>query len=134
MRDELNAKTQRVQRSQRFNMGNRELEGSALKEIAPLLPQFLQRRRVGIAAPRIIAEQLGIEPPLLFAMMQLNLIQGSYGWQPISPAQARAWSRYTYSSRDHLSAHLTALKEKKLVRVDSDSCFTLTAQAREAVD
>lgn len=98
------------------------------------MPLFLGRRRVGVTSPRILAEQLGIEPPLFFTMMQLNLIQGSYGGEPITHGQARVWSRYAYSSRDHLSNHLAALKEKGLVGEDEDGHFTLTPNARKAVE
>ncbi len=115
-------------------MNNSELDQSTLKEIPPLMPMFLQRRRVGVAAPRVLAEQVGIEPVLLFTMVQLSLIQGSYGGEHITPAQAREWSRYTYSSRDHLMAHLAALEAKKLVMRDEEGRFTLTPGAFEVVE
>jgi len=103
---------------------------SALKELPPLMPQFLRKRRVGIAAPRLIAERLGIEPPLLFTLLQLHLIQGSFGHAPVSIAQARAWARYAYSARDHLSDHVATLKAHGLVEVPKEGNYTLTPQGR----
>jgi hypothetical protein len=97
------------------------------------MPQFLRKRRAGLAAPRLIAEELGIEPPLLFTLMQLRLTLGSYG-RPINLAEARNWSRYLYSTRDHLTQQLAALKETRLIEEDIGGYFTLAPHARQAVD
>jgi hypothetical protein len=115
----------------RYNMPMSEL--STLKELPPLMPQFLRKRRAGLAAPRLIAEGLGVEPPLLFTLMQLRLTLGSYG-RSVTLAEARDWSRYLYSTRDHLTEQLAALKESGLVEEDADSCFTLAPQAWQAVE
>lgn len=98
------------------------------------MPQFLQKRRAGIAAPRVISEQLGIEIPLLFTLLQINITQGSYGGRPLTSAELRSRTRHLYSTRDHLSAPIAVLKEKGLLQEDAEGCITLTPQAVEAVE
>jgi hypothetical protein len=106
---------------------------AALKELPPLMPQFLRKRRAGLAAPRLIAAELGIEPPLLFMLMQLRLTLGSYG-RPIILAETRNWSRYLYSTRDPMAEEIALLKEKELVEEDEEGYLTLAPQAWQAVE
>jgi hypothetical protein len=98
------------------------------------MPQFLQKRRAGIDAPRVISGQLGIEPPLLFTLLQISLTQGSYGGRPLTSAELRSRTRHLYSTKDHLSAPIAILKEKGLLEEDEDGCVNLAPQAVEAVE
>lgn len=108
---------------------------SALLEIPPLMPQFLRKRRAGIAAPDLIAERLGITRPELFTLVQLHLIQGSVGFDaPMSMSQSRAWARYAYSVKDHLSDHVAALRKHGLVDVPIEGSYTLTPEGRAAAE
>src|SRR5687767_11466549 len=103
---------------------------SALKELPPLMPQFLRKRRVGMAGLRELIEELGLEPPLFHTLRLLHEIQGSYGGEPISLENVRSRSRYIYSTKDLLTAPIATLKEKGLlVEADYDS-FSLSSRAR----
>ncbi len=97
------------------------------------MQQFLQKRRAGIAAPRLIAEKLGIEMPLLFTLLQVDIMQGSFGGRALTQAEMRSHTRHLYGTRDHLSAPIATLMEKGLMRKDEEGRFSLTPQAQEAV-
>ena len=99
------------------------------------MPQFLRKRRMGIPAPDLIAKRLGIARSDLFTLVQLHLIQGSVGFDaPISMALARSWARYAYSTKDHLSDHVAALKARGLVETPEEGTYNVTARGREAAE
>jgi hypothetical protein len=105
-----------------------------LKEIPPLLPQFLRKRRVGLPAVDETYRRLGVERPALFMMIWLREVQGSYGGEPVTPAQLRVRARYVYSTIDTYTPLLTALKEKGFLLEDPDGGLALSPAAWEAVD
>jgi hypothetical protein len=105
----------------------------ALKEIPPLMPQFLRKRRAGLPAASEMADKLGLDRATFFTMVQLQLIQGSYGDAPLSLPHIRAWSRYIYSTVDLLTAPLALLTEKGLVLEHDNGTLSLSPRAIEAV-
>jgi hypothetical protein len=109
-----------------------EARSAALKDLPPLMPQFLRRRRVGLPAVKEIADGLGIERPHLFAMLLLRLVTGSYGSESVSPAQVRAWD--PYATKDVYSEAFDALADKGLVLEDEHGNLALSPAGREAVD
>jgi predicted transcriptional regulator len=104
-----------------------------LKELPPLMPLFLRKRRAGLGAVREMMGMLGVEPREFFTLMLLYTITGSYGAPP-TPAQMRLWSRYVYSSRDLLTEPLEILDSKGLILQDMEGGYTLTPWARGAVE
>ena len=109
-----------------------EARAAVLRELPPLMPQFLRKRRVGLPAVKELVDSLGIERPHLFSLLFLRLVTGTYGGAPVSPAQVRAWD--PYSTQDTHGEAFAALAAKGLVRVDEQGSFGLSPEGREAVD
>jgi DNA-binding MarR family transcriptional regulator len=103
-----------------------------LKELPPLMPQFLQRRRVGLPAVDELVEELGVERPTFFTMVLLHRFQGAFGDEPLSLAQILDYN--PYGTVDGFSAPLATLKEKGLVLQDQTGRFALTPRGRDAVE
>ena len=62
-----------------------------LKQLPPLMPRFLKRRRsmipeVGEAIQQLSA-RLDLDRPTFFALVELHELQGGYGWQPITESK-----------------------------------------------
>jgi helix-turn-helix protein len=105
----------------------------ALKEIPPLMPQFLRKRRAGLPAAISLADELDLDRATFFTLVQLQLIQDSHGSAPLSLPQIRAWSRYIYSTVDSLTIPLTLLTEKGLVLEHDNGTLSLSPRAVEVV-
>jgi hypothetical protein len=103
-----------------------------LCEIPPLLPLFLRRRRVGTPAIAPVLERLGIERPLLLALMTLEIIGGSYGGEPVTPSQVRAYNPYTVI--DEYAKTIPELIRLGLLREDAEGILSLSPEARAAVE
>ncbi|MGA7731326.1 MAG: hypothetical protein WCD37_08640 [Chloroflexia bacterium] len=103
-----------------------------LREIPPLIPQFLRKRRVGVAAPSEIAAELGIERSWLFTIVQFDYISGMYGQDGATLAQLRGYDPYEVI--DRTSGPIAELKEKGLVLEDEEGMLTLSSAARDAID
>jgi hypothetical protein len=103
-----------------------------LKQIPPLMPQFLSKRRLGLPAAREAIARLGIEPPAFFALVRFYTIQGSYGGA-VSVPQARLWSSYIYSARDTLSSLVAAWQSRGLVEEVAEGRYRLTPEAERMV-
>ncbi len=115
-----------------MNEGIEEARKAALKELPPLMPQFLRKRRLGLPAVKEFADSLGIERPHLFALLLLRLITGSYGGGPVSPAQVRAWD--PYSTKETHEEAFVALSAKGLVMEDEQGNLGLSLAGRDVVD
>ncbi|HEY0068849.1 MAG TPA: hypothetical protein VGE04_02665 [Chloroflexia bacterium] len=109
-----------------------EARTTVLKALPPLMPQFLRKRRAGLPAVKEIADDFGVERPHLFAMLLLRLVTGSYGDEPVSPAQVRAWD--PYATKDVYSESFDALVGKGLVLEDAQGNLGLSTAGRQAVD
>ena len=105
---------------------------AALRELPPLMPQFLRKRRAGLPAVREAITRLELDPPTFFTLMQLRVIEGSYG-SPVTLPQIRQWSRYIYSTKDLASEPLATLTEKGLLVEDTEGGYALTPWARGIV-
>jgi hypothetical protein len=105
---------------------------AVLRELPPLMQQFLRKRRAGLPAASEAVEQLGVERSVFFTLMQLRVIEGSYG-PPITLAQIRSWSRYVYSSKDLASEPVSILTEKGLLVEDAEGGYALTPWAHSIV-
>jgi hypothetical protein len=108
-----------------------EARTAVLKELPPLMPQFLGKRRVGLPAVKEIMESLGIERPHLIALLLLRVVTGSYGG-PVSPAQIRGW--YPYAMKDAHAEALAALTADGLILPDEQGNLSLAPSARDAVE
>src|SRR3954451_25062142 len=103
-----------------------------LRQIPPLMPQFLQRRRLGLPVVSELAAQLGIDRPLLFMLVHIVTTGWIYDRDEVTLADLRAYD--PYSAIDSISPRLEQLKEKGLVRETSDGGYTLSPEARATVD
>src|SRR5689334_16942136 len=112
-------------------MNNTELM-AVLRELPPLLPQFLQRRRVGLSTPGDLSAELGIERWLVFVLVQISFTQGIQGKDVVTLAEIRAYD--PYFSIDRYSEPVAQLVERGLVLRDTNGALTLSQQARAAVD
>lgn len=116
------------------NQADRRLE--VLRQIPPLMPQFLHRRRGGIPEMRALVEEaarrLGIERRVYFVLVHLHELQGGYGWHPLTLAQVRA--RDPYSTIDQEPAARAILGEKGFLVRDDHDRISLSPEARETVD
>lgn len=115
-----------------MNASPDEARTAALRELPPLMPQFLRKRRMGLPAVKEIADSQGIERPHVFALLFLRLVTGSYGGGPVSPGQARAWD--PYATRDTYTEPFAALAARGLVLEDEQGNFSLSPTGKEAVD
>lgn len=111
---------------------NGERRMAALREIPPLMPQFLHRRRAGLPAVREIAGELGVPPPLLFSMIQVGFVAGSYGSEPLTLARICDWEPYT--NRKMLLNRVEVLRQHGFLLEDGAGHLALTPQARSAVE
>ena len=102
-----------------------------LRELPPLMPQFLRKRRAGLAAPSEIAAELGIERPLLFTMVQFDYISGMHGQKGATMPQLRGYDPYEVI--DTTSGPIATLKQKGLVLEDEEGMLTLSPLARDAI-
>ncbi|HEX8221570.1 MAG TPA: hypothetical protein VF914_20445 [Chloroflexia bacterium] len=115
-----------------MNASVEEARAAVLRELPPLMPQFLRKRRVGLPAVKELVDSLGIERPHLFVLLFLRVVTGSYGGGPVSTAQVRAWD--PYSIRDTHGESFGALAAKGLVTEDGQGNVGLSEAGREAVD
>jgi hypothetical protein len=103
-----------------------------LRKLPPLMPQFLQRRRVGVPVVDELAARLGTERHLIFTLLHVDTTQSIYGRDEVTLAELRAYNPYQVI--DDLSGPLAQLKEKGLVRESAEAAFRLSPNARDAVD
>lgn len=103
-----------------------------LRELPPLFPQFLQRRRLGLTVVGDLLGELGIERPVFFTLVHIDMTQGIYAKEGVTLAEMRAYD--PYSAIDRYSGPVGQLVEQGLVHQDVDGTLTLSAQARAAVD
>jgi hypothetical protein len=115
-----------------MNESDHEARTAVLRELPPLMPQFLRKRRVGLPAVKELVDSLGVERPHLFSLLFLRLVAGSYGGESVSPAQVRAWD--PYSTRDTHGEAFAALAAKGLMLADEQGNLALSPEGREAVD
>jgi hypothetical protein len=108
-----------------------EARGTALRELPPLMPQFLRKRRMGLPAVKEIADSLGIERPHLIALLLLRMVTGSYSG-PVSPAQIRGW--YPYATKDTHAEAVAALTADGLILPDEQGNLSLAPSARDAIE
>ncbi|MFL5731766.1 MAG: helix-turn-helix domain-containing protein [Chloroflexia bacterium] len=103
-----------------------------LKQLPPLMPQFLRRRRAGLPARAQLMRDLGLDPRTMSVLFFLHQVQGSYEGHPVTISQLRAYE--PYSAIDWCTAPLGVFLEKGLVAVDTGGAYTLTPRGREAMD
>jgi len=104
----------------------------ALRELPPLLPRFLQRRRVGLPAVGEIASELGVERPFMFVLVQINMVQGAYGRKGVTLPELQASDPYFVV--DRFSMPIVELKERGFVLESSDGMLSLSGVAQAAVE
>ena len=102
-----------------------------LRELPPLLPMFLRKRRMGLPAVAEIAAELGVERPMLFTLLQMDTVQGSYGGEGITLAQLKAYEPYQVV--DRLSEPVDHLIRAGLIHEGEDATLTLSPRAQDAV-
>ncbi len=103
-----------------------------LRELPPLMPEFLRKRRAGLPAVRELANSLGIDPVQLHVLRLLSQILGSYGGEPVTPAQIRAFD--PYSTKDDLMGEVARLQENGRVREEGQGRLALSTQAEKVVE
>lgn len=103
-----------------------------LKELPPLLQQFLRKRRVGLPAVEELSEKLGVERMSLFVLRFLHELTGGYGDQPLTRAVFK--EQEPYSAVDPFTEHLTILIKKGLVKEDKAGTITLAPRAVKAIE
>ncbi|HEX5129323.1 MAG TPA: hypothetical protein VFV90_06235 [Usitatibacter sp.] len=103
-----------------------------LRDIPPLMPMFLVRRRVGTPAVAPVLEQLGIERLLLFKLIHIYAISGSYNGAAVTLSQVRAWNPYIVIDDD--SEPVAELLHRGLLREDAEGALSLSPEAVAAVE
>ncbi len=103
-----------------------------LKELPPLIPRFLMRRRVGAPVVATLISELELDRTDFFIMVQLHQVAGSYNYKLITLAQIRYY--YPYHFIDPFTPSITLLKEKKLLEGDVIEGITLTKRALDAME
>jgi len=110
--------------------GPRLLE--VLRQLPPLMPLFLQRRRVGIPIVGELMADLDVQRPLLFMLLHVDTTQSIYGKNEVTLGELRSYNPYQVI--DDVSGPLYKCVERGLVLQSSDGGFTLSPEARAAVD
>jgi hypothetical protein len=108
------------------------MHDDTLKQIPPLLPQFLRKRRVGTPGLREMIDASGLDDNTFWAMVRVHELQGGYGGEPITVAQIRA--RRPYGAIDHATAVVANLEERGLLRRAGDEAYILSEQAWETME
>lgn len=96
------------------------------------MPQFLRKRRIGVTVVGELVIELGIEHPLLFMLVMMHQVQGSYGADNVTQAQLRAYEPYQVI--DRMSSLIAQLKEKGFVHEDKAGILRLSPVVRAAID
>ena len=78
-----------------------------LRELPPLMPKFLQRRRVGVPVVGELAASLGIERFLIFTLLQVDTTQSIYNRDEVTLAELRAYNPYQVIRRHFRPARTT---------------------------
>jgi hypothetical protein len=102
-----------------------------LRDLPPLMPLFLRRRRVGTPAVAPGLEELGVERPLLFTLIAIYAISGSYNGAAVTLSQVRAWNPYTVI--DEYSKPAAELLRRGLLHEDPEGALSLSPEAVDAV-
>jgi hypothetical protein len=103
-----------------------------LRQLPPLMPLFLQRRRVGLPVVGELMTEMGLERPLLFMLVHIVNTEGIQGKEEVTLAEMRAYD--PYAAVDYYSDRLEKLEERGLVIGVADGSYRLSGQARTAVD
>jgi hypothetical protein len=104
----------------------------ALRELLPVMPRLLQRRRSGLAAEQQLAKELGIDTKAFMTMAHVSLVVGSYGGKEVSYEQLKGWD--PYATVDASVENIANLKQEGLLLVGLDGKLSLSPQARSAID
>lgn len=103
-----------------------------LKQLPPMMPLFLRKRRAGLPAVQELAGELAVAPPELFTLLNIRFAAGSYGNGSVTASQIRALD--PYAARDLLSRPLAELTRKGLVAEDDAGGLVLSLRALAAVE
>jgi hypothetical protein len=103
-----------------------------LKELPPLMPRFLMRRRVGAPVVAALMNELNLERVDFFIMVQMHQVLGSYDYAPVTLAQIRQY--YPYHFNDPFTPSISVLQDKGLVIGDVIEGIALTERALEAME
>lgn len=101
-------------------------------EIPPLMPRFLGRRRLGLAAVSELMRECGVKDRIAFLTMNLlRQIAGSNREEAITAARFREYM--PYSAVDMITPIVAILRKRGLVQ-DTEGGFVLTPKAQEVLD
>src|SRR5687767_12016752 len=105
---------------------------AVLRELPPLMPRFLSRRRLGLRAVAELMQEHEVEDGTAFLTMNLlRQIAGSHGEEAITTARFREYM--PYPAVDMITLIISTLSERGLVR-NADGGFALTSKAYKALD
>ena len=103
-----------------------------LKELPPLLPQFLLRRRIGAPVVPALMEEFGLDRMSFFILPQVQQVIGSSGGEQVTLAQIRSY--FPYHVIDPFTPGVALLKEKGLLEGDEIEGLSLSARGRGAIE
>lgn len=103
-----------------------------LKELPPLMPQFLLRRRIGAPVVAALMEEFGLDRMSFFMLPQIQQVIGSYGGEQVTLAQIRSY--FPYHVIDPFTSGIALLKEKGLIEGDGIEGLSLSARGRGAIE
>jgi DNA-binding MarR family transcriptional regulator len=104
----------------------------ALRELPPLFPRFLQRRRVGLPVVGELASELGVERPLIFVLVQIDMVQGAYDRKGVTLPELQASDPYFVV--DRFSRPIAELKERGFASESSEGLLSLSVIGQAAVE
>ncbi|HUP26860.1 MAG TPA: hypothetical protein VM409_00365 [Chloroflexia bacterium] len=104
----------------------------ALKELPPLLPRFLLRRRLGLPVVPALMQELGLDRSTFFLLPQIQQVLGSHGDKPVTLAQIKHY--YPYHLTDPFTPGIALLKEKGLVDGDPLRGLSFTERGRWVIE
>src|SRR6476620_634125 len=98
-----------------------------LRGLPPLMPLFLQRRRVGLPVVGELMAELGVARPLIFMLLHVDTTQSVYGKEEVTFAELRSYNPYQVI--DDVSGSLYQCVKRGLVRENADGEVTLSPEA-----
>jgi hypothetical protein len=101
-----------------------------LRELPPLMPAFLRRRRAGLPALPALVKELGLDRDAFGVLWQMDKAHAAYHRRPVTLAELRADD--PYSTVDHFSEHLAELQALGLVLAVGEARLTPSPVALDA--
>jgi hypothetical protein len=105
-----------------------------LRDIPPLMPQFLRKRRVGLKAVDEILAEFGVTRPMLFTLITVHEVGARYARANGGVTLAELRASDPYATIDRFSEPIAQLMDGGYLQEEDGGVVVLSREARSAVD